>query len=450
MMPTERFERQLPALLTELAKPQTPDYFDDLLRLTARTSQRPAWTFLERWLPMVDIARQPLVARRIPLRTVGIGLLLVALLIAAVAAFVVGTRRDLPAPFGPARNGLVAYAKDGDIYTADPVTGAARPVVTGPETDLRPVFSLDGTRFAFERKANGEIGPGLLYVAEADGSALTKVTTEPIVAINSYTFSPDGQEILVSAGPDGATTILVAKTDRSAIRTLDLGSLVASDPIYRAPDGGEIIFAGTPPGTTAHPFSAQARWGLAGLYAVKPDGSDLRTILAPTNLIMWGPRSAPDGTQIAYNVLGADFETSADTPWWRVYVVGADGQAPRLLRDFPPGDHEDVVAWSNDGKRLLIAGCYRSEGALDCPSTFVVVPVYGNGPDVRIDVAEGFPGLDGTHSMWAPDDRSIVTTPVDAQGVPVGSPLTWDPLTGRPRPAPWAGTSDSSWQRLAP
>jgi dipeptidyl aminopeptidase/acylaminoacyl peptidase len=448
MMPADRFERQLPALLTELAEPQTPDYFDDLLGLTARTRQRPAWTFLERWLPMVDIARQPLVARRIPLRTVGLGLLILGLLLAAVAAFVVGSRPRVPAPFGPAGNGLVAYAKDRDIYTADSATGTATAVVKGPETDLRPVFSLDGTRLSFERKANGEIGPGLLYVANADGSGLTKVTPEPLVAINSYTFSPDGQEILVSAGLEGGTTILVAKTDGSAIRTLDLGSLVASDPIYRAPDGGEIIFAGTPPGTTSHPFSAQA--SVAGLYAVKPDGSDLRTILAPTNLLMWGPRSSPDGTQIAYNVLGADFETSNDTPWWRVYVVGADGQAPRLLRDFPPGDHEDVVAWSNDGKRLLIAGCYRSEGALDCPSSFVVVPVDGNGPDVRIDVAEGFPGLDGTHSMWAPDDASIVTTPVDAQGVPVGSPLSWDPLTGRSRPAPWVGTSGSSWQRLAP
>ena len=63
MMPTNRFERQLPVLLDELAQARTPDYFDDLLRLTARTRQRPAWTLLERWLPMVDIARQPLSQR---------------------------------------------------------------------------------------------------------------------------------------------------------------------------------------------------------------------------------------------------------------------------------------------------------------------------------------------------------------------------------------------------
>src|SRR5688572_24171849 len=80
MMPNERFERQLPELLTELAAPRTPDYVDDLFGLTAATRQRPAWTFLERWLPMVDIARQPILTSRVPMRTIGLGLLLVALI----------------------------------------------------------------------------------------------------------------------------------------------------------------------------------------------------------------------------------------------------------------------------------------------------------------------------------------------------------------------------------
>ncbi len=51
--------------------------------------------------------------------------------------------------------------------------------MTGPEQDLRPVFSLDGTRFAFERKVDDSSGPGLLFVAHADGSGLAQVTPEP-------------------------------------------------------------------------------------------------------------------------------------------------------------------------------------------------------------------------------------------------------------------------------
>jgi Tol biopolymer transport system component len=266
------------------------------------------------------------------------------------------------------------------------------------------------------------------------------VTPQPLEAINSYAFSPDVQEILVSAGLEEAGAILVAKADGSSIRPLDVGSLVAIDPIYRAPDGREVIFVG----------HAAGRATADGLYAVRADGSDLRPIVAPTNLFMLGPISSPDGTQIAYNAVPTDYET-ANSGLLRVFIVAADGGTPRILRDLSSVDDlESVAAWSNDGKRLVISGCYRSEaGVEDCPSTMEVVPV-GGGPVVRLDFAGGFPGLDGTQSTWAPDDRSIVTTPADAQGVPVGTPLSWDPLTGRSSSAPWTGTSAPSWQRLAP
>ena len=49
MMPTDRFERHLPELMTELAEPRTPEYLDDLLWQTAHTSQRPGWTSFESW-----------------------------------------------------------------------------------------------------------------------------------------------------------------------------------------------------------------------------------------------------------------------------------------------------------------------------------------------------------------------------------------------------------------
>jgi len=51
MSPTDRPTRSLPDLMAELAPPRVPDYFDDMLKATARTRQRPAWTSLERLLP---------------------------------------------------------------------------------------------------------------------------------------------------------------------------------------------------------------------------------------------------------------------------------------------------------------------------------------------------------------------------------------------------------------
>ena len=61
-MHTDQLERYLPRLLDDLADEQTPDYYDDLFWQTARTSQRSAWTLRERWFPMLEIARQPVVA----------------------------------------------------------------------------------------------------------------------------------------------------------------------------------------------------------------------------------------------------------------------------------------------------------------------------------------------------------------------------------------------------
>jgi len=435
MMPTDRFDRQLPVLLDELAQPRTPDYFDDLLGQTARTRQRPAWTFLERWLPMVDIARQPVFARQVPWRPIAV-LTLILLLLAASLAFVIGSQRRLPAPFGPARNGLVAYAKDGDIYTADPVTGDARAVVTGPETDLRPIFSLDGTRFAFERKETGALGSGWLYVAKADGTDPVRVTPDPLAAIDSYAFSPDGQEILLSTGAEGAGLLFIAKSDGGGIRTVPIGSLAGSEPDYRPPLGKDIVFVGRTGGP-----------GASGLYAVGADGSGLRTLVKPSTFVISNPRWSPDGTRIAYATWAVDLSVQA-----RAHLISADGQTDRLLRPVADDALEGWPnMWSNDGTRLLIGGC-RTDPAdpNSCLGYLSVVPSDGLGPDAKVQGIGTIPGADATRYLWAPDDRSILATPLDVQGQPLPGSLAIDVATGRSGPVPWVGTTDPSWQRLAP
>ena len=60
------------------------------------------------------------------------------------------------------------YAQDGDIYVGDPVTGATRLLVGGPENDYGPTFSPDGTQIGFVRGDAGH-GEDIVIVASADG-----------------------------------------------------------------------------------------------------------------------------------------------------------------------------------------------------------------------------------------------------------------------------------------
>jgi Tol biopolymer transport system component len=430
MMPNARFERQLPVLLNELAEPRTPDYLDDLLRQTAHTSQRPAWSLPERWLPMLDIARQPVAASPVPWRSIGLAFALMALLIAMVAALAVGSRTNPPAPFGRAANGLVAYANNGDIFTADPVTGASTAIVSGPTTDLNPRWSLDGTRLAFERKTKGDIGPGLLYVVQRDGRNPILVTPEALPGIESFHFSPDGDELLISASPGGVQGILVAAVDGTGVRQLATPQM-AANAAWRPPDGSEILF--TDRGSYTD--------GFGSLYAMNVDSGAIRTVQEREAgryraHHMW----SPDGSHIAYVEWIDSGSLTAQT-----HIMAADGSGERVLPLPEDAVWQAALSWSNDGTRVLVIRGYTGgfEG-----SVAAVVPVDGSGHGVEFDTT-GAIGVDCcTAWTWAPDDTSILGTPTDGAGQALTQVLL-DPATGASKEVPWNAQSSPAWQRLA-
>lgn len=428
MMPTDRFERQLPALLTELAEPRTPDYLDDLLWETANTSQRPAWSFLERWLPMFEIAREPVAAPPFPWRTIGLAFAILALLVGMVAALAVGDRPSPPAPFGLARSGLVAYSNGGDIYVVDPVTGNSTSIVSGPATDLNPRWSRDGTRLAFERKTEGDPGSGLVFVARADGREPVLVTPKALPGIESYSFSPDGTQVLISAWPDG---ILIAATDGSQIRQLNPPG-PATNGAWRPSDGSEILFMN----------GGSYTWGFGGMYAIDVASGEIRTILEDDPVRHRAhPQWSPDGSRIAYVEWVDSSDLTAQT-----HVMAADGTGDRILLTPPDAVWQAALSWSNDGTRLLAIRGYT--GRFD-ESVAVAVPVDGNGFGIEFE-STGAIGMDCcTAWEWAPDDSLILGTPTDRQGAPLDQVLL-DPVTGSSKTVPWNSASRPTWQRLAP
>src|SRR3954453_13472959 len=97
---TDRFDQVVSDWLHEDAEHRVPEHLDAVLRRTSTERQRPAWSSLERWLPMQTTLRFAPVPR-IAWLVVVLGLIFAI----GLAVLAVGSRRQLPAPFGPARNG---------------------------------------------------------------------------------------------------------------------------------------------------------------------------------------------------------------------------------------------------------------------------------------------------------------------------------------------------------
>jgi len=435
-----RLERDLPARLTDLAAESRPDYLDDAFfgRMT-EVRQRPAWVFPERWLP-VDISTRTVPAPRLPWRQLGV-LALIGILVAATIAFYVGSQQEQPpAPFGPAANGHVAYAQAGDIYAGDPATGDVTAIVSGPELDVEPRWSRDGTRVLFKREIQGDDALGVqLFVARADGSGLTLVTPEPLTLTPSvlgepwaqYDFSPDGRSVVIASMIDGTPTISIAASDGSGIRHLDVGT-TAFEPSFRPPDGSEILFVG--------------RSGFNhDVMAVDPATGAVRTIVtAPSDYDLAGATWSPDGASISYWTWGGPGSDEGLSAHNR--IVSADGTGDRAL-PAPPGAVWDALAtWSNDGTRLFIARGYGPSFEDVRP---VVIPADGSTTGIELP----YDGLNGSECcasvQWAPDDSAILISPTDALGVPKQQVIV-DPAGGAARTAPWTSSSDPAWQRVAP
>jgi Tol biopolymer transport system component len=431
-MSTDRFERDLPELLEQLAPWAVPDYRDDIVRKTARMRQRPAWTMPERWLPVSVVTSRAFAAPPIPWRVVGVvALLLLALVVGLVV--VAGSWRHVPPPFGPAANGVVAYEAGGDIFTADPVTGVAKAVVTGTQMDLRPVFSGDGTHFVFERTTARYV-PGHLIVARSDGTELVVVTPEPVAGLDpgpaasaQYIFSPDGTEIALWSRPDAGGELWIAQANGSGMRLVDL-SITVGEAAYRPPNGAELIVTGIGPQN--------------GIYAIDPKTGTLRTIVPFTDGVGVGfVRVSPDGSRLAYVSGTPDGGPSSS----RVHVTLMDGTNDVTL-PLPAGAvFQDSPAWSNDGTRLAITRGYAQHNE---DMALAVVPADGSG--VGVESAHRLTGCCNTILQWSPDDTSILVMPeaIVTSGEPVTTRhLLLDPSTGASAPAPWTGSSPPAWQR---
>ena len=329
----ERFEREIPSLMDEIAPPRLPDYFDDMLRQTGRTRQRPAWASLERWLPM-DVVARPVPVRAPALRPLLI-LLLIGLLIAGGLVLYAGTQRTrLPEPFGLARNGVIVISTtDRDIAAYDPVSGMTTTLIGGATKDIAPAFSRDGQRFMFVRLVSGEYGA--YWVANADGTDARELVRAPVEWVD---WSDAGDRIVTTRLLGGPTETSVIDVGSGEATVLDVGGEI-QHPHWR-PGHDQIVFKTSPDGIQST------------YYLVNADGSESHVIDGVSPYAVNDPAFSPDGSKMAYaswQIGGKELRTQG-----RIHVLDLDSGTDQLLMfDGSEGTHELDPQFSPDGTTLL-------------------------------------------------------------------------------------------------
>lgn len=430
MTGTEHIDR-LPELLTELAAPRRPDYTDAILARTAGQRQRPARTFLERILPMSETTLPSTRALPPPVRTFAIVLLLTALAVALATGAFIASRPSapLPAPFGPAANGLIPYVSAGDIYVADLVTGDRRLLVGGQAGDALPQFSPDGTRLAFIRDVRSTTGQVSIeiYVTRVDGSNFQRITPEPIADWRWIAWTPDGRRLAVIHAVDGVNQLDFYDAAGSGTAERITSAAGIDSMAFRPPHGDEILFRAL-------------KDGAYGLYVMNADGSGQRNLVRSEfdqgmDLDLGGAVYSADGSRVFYQRAGT--APNPDDGCCRLWVMNADGTDAHEFVSPTGRAWDGQPAVSPDGSRIAF---WR---AADATNAISVVRADGTGP-----VIETGPELTGTaRFIWAPDSSRILMYPADGSS---SSAYLLDPEGGPWTTVPWSSDPDLDWQRIAP
>lgn len=426
---SDRFQVELPEILTDIASPRMPDYVDNLLAETAATRQRPRWTFLERWLPMGVIARRPLFFPTVPWRTLVTVAVLIALL--AVALLVAGSQTKVPPPFGPARNGALVFG-DGDVYLRDSLTGSMKLVVGGPTDDFAATFTRDGMRLLFLRRTEGFAGSFneriLMMAANPDGSEAVAVT-EPLVAPDWWDIASDDSAVVVATGDPVFGQFLKVGNIRNPgpTRQIDVGDprMRFSFPNLLGPTGTEIVFRGT---------TRMPRGLMSGLFAVHLDGSGLRPLTATDGLDndYQFPQPSPGGHFVAYTTW------DRDTKLHRIHALDLRTGADRIISD--PARDQGFATFSPDSQ-LILFNSYASER-----NQITVARVDGSGPQLRLAPNYRRVGDQYISGVFSPDGKSVlVNDPASKE-----TRLVDVAKGGDGELLPWSAGNVSGWQRLAP
>ncbi len=254
-----------------------------------------------------------------------------------------------------------------DIFSMNPDGSDVRQLTHGPELNLEPACSPDGTRIAFT--AWQRSGTRQLYLIDADGSGERQLADGP-GNLAEPAWSPDGQQIAFNSEADKAFYVINA--DGSGRARLPIAGDNLYSPVW-SPDGQRLAYTS---------YTGKS----SDLRVARLDGSGDLNLTGGTGFSFL-PAWSPDGRQIAFYGIRGEGNT------YEIYVIDADGSNLRQLTsssDSPYERNNWRPAWSPDGKQIAFYSDFDH-------NSIWVMNADGTG-QVRITD----PLLDASNPCWLP------------------------------------------------
>jgi Tol biopolymer transport system component len=338
-------------------------------------------------------------------------LVMVALLVALGAALIVGSKRALPPPFGPARNGAVIYSgAAGDIMSVDPATGATSVVIGGPSNDWGPYLSPDGQRILFLR--GNAAGADTLYTANIDGSGVKEFGPAKDASWNQW--SPNSEQISYVA--EGGGTPFIRDVATGTTRPLPVSS-----PVHTAEwlTDAKLLVGAEPDGSRTY-------------WTINADGTDQRLLETPDACC--GASVLPGRGLLAWTSWG-----TADDTKGRIHILDTASGSDRLLASTQKPGLLFLDAWfSPDGNWLLVS---QFVGNVDGVQLGLIA---ADGSGQFVAIGRKLPKNDSEiRATFSPDGRQVLVTYDD------GTAWLYSIPDGKGSKADWPGVVAMSWQRLA-